>query len=66
MNNWANYELSDVCATIKNRSNARLMYVAIDEKADQKKTALESLGFMPIKHISKKTVFGFGRYSITN
>lgn len=66
VNNWANYELSDVCATIKNRSNARLMYVAIDEKADQKKTALESLGFMPIKHISKKTVFGFGRYSITN
>lgn len=65
-NNWSHYDLLEVCATIKKNSNARLLFVAIDEKAKKKKSLLESMGFSPIKCIDKKTVFGFDKYSITS
>lgn len=65
-NNWSEYNLLDVCSTIKKNSTARLFHVAIDVKEAKQKTLLESTGFSPIKHIGKKTVLGFEKYSVTS
>jgi len=65
ISNWNEKNLADVCSYVKQKSNAKVVYVTSKNSNGNPKSMLENLGFTICKKIYKRTYMGFRKFQVT-